>query len=174
MSLFKKMLQAAFFAAVAAISAKAAGIDTGFVKDYSGNKVAGATVTYIRDLNTWYAMTDENGIYRFITGGSPQSGTIYAGEDEGNLYAEKPGYTRARPQSLIIAAADTSGARMVIPLAATWNMKSLNLRPLNDSAAAVFGQGKDFLYVKNNLGYQYCPLWSQASRSTRSRSRFTT
>ena len=52
-----------------------------------------------------------------------------------------------------------------IPLLAGWNMKSLNILPVNDSAKVVFGtlgnKSGQFLYIKDVSGNAYCPLLSQ-------------
>ena len=52
----------------------------------------------------------------------------------------------------------SAGMTQVIPLNTAWNMKSLNVIPLQDTTTAVFGTDPSgFLFVKDNAGNVYCP-----------------
>ena len=52
----------------------------------------------------------------------------------------------------------SAGMTQVIPLNTAWNMKSLNVIPLQDTTTAVFGTDPGgFLFVKDNAGDVYCP-----------------
>ncbi len=52
----------------------------------------------------------------------------------------------------------SAGMTQVIPLNTAWNMKSLNVIPLQDTTTMVFGTDPGgFLFVKDNAGDVYCP-----------------
>jgi hypothetical protein len=115
--MLKKFFAAGFILAVGAISAMAAGTDTGFVKDANGNPVAGATVTYLRGTNSWTTTTNASGVYRFPLG--TQNATVIgvaAGGGvggAGTFIAQLIGYDSSAAQNFTVTVADTTGGAAI-------------------------------------------------------------
>jgi hypothetical protein len=63
------------------------------------------------------------------------------------------GYTWSSVQSF------TTVNRLLIPIAAGWNMISLNIHPVDSAADTIIGplSSKEFILAKNDLGEVYCP-----------------
>ncbi len=51
----------------------------------------------------------------------------------------------------------STGVHLVIPLVASWNMKSLNIHPTDSTTGGVFGAYKGFLLVSDGRGNVYIP-----------------
>ena len=56
-----------------------------------------------------------------------------------------------------VSGAFPPAARLVIPLVASWNMKSLNIHPTDSTTGGVFGAHKGFLLVSDGRGNVYIP-----------------